>query len=51
MRVGHRPAASAIGRQRIFRHHIETQFGWSIEKIAGTARPYRTVQIKAGRKL
>ena len=32
-------------------HHIETQTGWSTKKFVRTARRYRTVQIKAGRKV
>jgi hypothetical protein len=31
-------------------HWIEHQTGWSIKKFVGTARRYRTVQIRAGRK-
>lgn len=32
-------------------HHIEHQTGWSIKKFVRTAHRYRTVKIKAGRKI
>jgi transposase len=32
-------------------HYIESQTGWSIKKFVRTARRYRTVKIKAGRRL
>ena len=31
-------------------HWIESQTGWSIKKFVRSARPYRTVQIQAGRQ-
>ena len=32
-------------------HYIEHQTGWSIKKSVRTARRYRTVKIKAGRRI
>jgi hypothetical protein len=42
------PPFSLLGEKHVS-HWIEHQTGWSIKKLARTARRYCTIQIDAGR--